>query len=48
MGKNGQAHDLHLVIRGGSLKANDGGPFANKIYNPECELSAIDQSKREY
>ncbi|KAG1746227.1 L-lysine 6-monooxygenase (NADPH-requiring)-domain-containing protein [Suillus lakei] len=36
MGKSaGQAHNLHLIIRGGSLKQNDGGPFANQVYNPE-------------
>lgn len=35
MGKGtGQAHNLHLVIRGGSLKPSDGGPFANQVYNP--------------
>ncbi|KAG1862943.1 L-lysine 6-monooxygenase (NADPH-requiring)-domain-containing protein [Suillus tomentosus] len=31
----GQAHDLHLIIRGGSLKSSDGGPFSNQVYNPE-------------
>ncbi|KAG0701352.1 L-lysine 6-monooxygenase (NADPH-requiring)-domain-containing protein [Suillus ampliporus] len=39
MGKSaGQAHNLHLIIRGGSLIPSDGGPFANQVYNPECEL----------
>lgn len=33
----GQAHDLHLIIRGGSLKPSDDSPFANEIFNPECE-----------
>ncbi|KAG2150896.1 L-lysine 6-monooxygenase (NADPH-requiring)-domain-containing protein [Suillus clintonianus] len=32
---DGQAHNLHLIIRGGSLKPSDGGPFANQVYNPE-------------
>jgi L-ornithine N5-oxygenase len=31
----GQEHNLHLIVRGGSLKPSDGGPFANQIYNPE-------------
>ncbi|KAG2353637.1 L-lysine 6-monooxygenase (NADPH-requiring)-domain-containing protein [Suillus spraguei] len=36
IGKNaGQTHNLHLIIRGGSLNPSDGGPFANQIYNPE-------------
>ncbi|KAG1723592.1 L-lysine 6-monooxygenase (NADPH-requiring)-domain-containing protein [Suillus paluster] len=36
MGKSaGKAHNLHLIIRGGSLKSSDGGPFANQAYNPE-------------
>lgn len=35
MGKSaGQEHNLHLIVRGGSLKPSDGGPFANQIYNP--------------
>jgi len=33
----GQAHDLHLIIRGGSLKPSDDSPFVNEIFNPECE-----------
>lgn len=37
MGKSaGQEHNLHLIVRGGSLKPSDGGPFANQVYNPEC------------
>lgn len=36
MGKNaGQTHNLNLIIRDGSLKPSDGGPFANQIYDPE-------------
>jgi len=31
----GHLHDLHLIIRGGSLKSNDGGPFSNTVYSPE-------------
>ncbi|KAG1809410.1 L-lysine 6-monooxygenase (NADPH-requiring)-domain-containing protein [Suillus subaureus] len=31
----GQPHNLHLIIRGGSLNPSDGGPFANQVYNPE-------------
>ncbi|OAX41965.1 hypothetical protein K503DRAFT_848096 [Rhizopogon vinicolor AM-OR11-026] len=31
----GQVHDLHLIIRGGSLKPSDDSPFANEIFNPE-------------
>lgn len=36
MGKSSdQEHNLHLIVRGGSLKPSDGGPFTNQIYNPE-------------
>ncbi|KAG1878377.1 L-lysine 6-monooxygenase (NADPH-requiring)-domain-containing protein [Suillus subluteus] len=36
MGKSAdQTHNLHLIIRGGSLNPSEGGPFANQIYNPE-------------
>jgi len=39
MGRSaGQAHNLHLIIRGGSLKPSDDSPFANEIFNPDCEL----------
>jgi L-ornithine N5-oxygenase len=31
----GQTHDLHLIIRGGSLNPSEGGPFGNQVYNPE-------------
>lgn len=30
----GQTHNLHLIIRGGSLNPSEGGPFANQVYNP--------------
>lgn len=40
MGESGgQRHDIHLIIRGGSLKPSDAGPFVNEIYSPECKLS---------
>ncbi|KAG2128325.1 L-lysine 6-monooxygenase (NADPH-requiring)-domain-containing protein [Suillus bovinus] len=36
MGKSaGQVHNLHLIIRGGSLNSSNTGPFANQVYNPE-------------
>lgn len=36
MGKSAdREHNLHLIVRGGTLKPSDGGPFANQIYNPE-------------
>lgn len=36
MGKSAdREHNLHLIVRGGSLKPSDGGPFANQVYNPE-------------
>lgn len=38
MGKStNQAHELHIIVRGSALRPNDGGPFANGIYSPECK-----------
>ena len=34
-------HEIHLIIRNGSLKPSDDSPFVNEIFNPDCTNQAI-------
>lgn len=35
VGEAGSQHELHLIMRNGSLKPSDDSPFVNEIFNPE-------------
>lgn len=30
-------HEVHMILRRGSLKPSDDSPFVNEIFDPECE-----------
>lgn len=37
----GVRHELEMLFRKGSLKPSDDSPFANEIFDPECESPII-------
>lgn len=43
------AHDVHMIIRKGSLKPSDDSPFVNEIFDPEskhqshCDTHAVSE-----